>query len=387
MIDALTKIPSLNALNLALKEASHPKLIAIDLKEFQALNLKYSDEAGDFVLCQFAKALEIFAKNNEMLHFRIKEDEFALIKDMPFELSALEKLVFLVSDFVKNQKYTFKEHDINIDAHIGICLDQTNLLKKVQKALEVAQQEDQPFVTYSDFVNRLLEEGEEETSKLLEQSLDNGTLTPYYQRIIDLDGNNIYNEMLLRNSMKNCIQTPKLFLTIAHKKGFYNDIVEMVSKKVVKESGAKAINFSAHDFDDEKLFEFLLQTFKDTNTVFEIQNDAYLNNENVNKTLEILRKNGIKICLDNIKNIEEISQLNLTNINYLKANEDIIRHLNLSDEEKFTCKEIISTCKEANIKTIASHINSNSSFEEAKDIGFDYYQGYFFGKPTSNFLE
>jgi len=47
-----------------------------------------------------------------------------------------------------------------------------------------------------------------------------------------------------------------------------------------------------------------------------------------------------------------------------------------------TCKNIISTCKELNIKTIASHINSEGTFAEAKKLGFDYYQGFFLGEPT-----
>lgn len=387
MLDALTKIPTLQALSTCLKSAQHPKLILIDLKEFEKLNLTYGDEAGDFVLCSFAKELESFAKAHDMEVFRVKEDEFALIKDMPFDLTVLEKLIYSISDFIKAQSYTYKNKNINIDAHIGLCLDQNNLLEKAYKALKVAKKEDQPFVTYSDFVNKLLEEGREEISSLLQQSLENGTLVPYYQRVIDLDGNNIYNEILLRNEMKDSIQAPKLFLNIAHERGFYNDIVKLVSKNVIKENGAKAMNFSAIDFFDEDLFNFLNETFKDTNTVFEVQDDKHIHMENLDYKLEILQNNKIKICLDNVKDNSNIAHLNLKHIDYVKLSGDIIRLLSLSDEAHSTCKEIILTCKESNIKTIAPHINSNHSFEEAKNIGFDYYQGYFFGKPTSSFSE
>ena len=387
MIDTLTKIPSRDALNETLEKTAHPKLMLIDLKEFGELNLKYSDEAGDFVLYEFAKALEKFANENEMLAFRIRDDEFALIKDMPFDLSAMEKLIYAIEAFIKEQNYTYNNNQINIDAHIGICLDQTNLLKKANKALEVAKKENQPFVTYSDFVNRLVEESEEKISVLLQQSLDNGTLMPYYQRIIDLDGNHIYNEMLLRNNIKDSIQTPKLFLTIAHKRGFYNDIVEIISKKVVQENGKKAINLSLQDLQDEELFTFLIETFKNQNTIFELQNDANLYTENFDKKLKIIKDNNIEICLDNIEKVSQINHFETSHIDYVKVSGNIIRLLNLSDESKFTCKEIISTCKEVNIRTIASNINSNSSFEETKKLGFDYYQGYFFGKHTSNFSE
>lgn len=387
MIDALTQIPSVESLHETLEKTSHPKLMLIDLKEFQALNLKYSDEAGDFVLCEFAKALAQFAKENEMFHFRVEEDEFALIKDMPFDLVLIEKLVFSLSDFIKTQAYTFNQNTIAIDAHIGICLDQTSLLKKAKSALVVAQKEDMPFVTYSEFVNRLLEEGKEDICKLLQTSLENGTLTPFYQRIIDLDGNNIYNEMLLRNDMKNSIQAPKLFLNIAHERGFYNDIIELVSKKVVKESGPKAINFSARDFFDEKLFDFLIQTFKDTNTIFEVQNDEDLKADKLEDKFSIIKQNNIKICLDNIQNNTELASFKKEHIDFVKVSGSLIRLLSLSEDAKSTCRNILENIQQLEAKSIATHINSNASFEEVKNLNFDYFQGYFFGKPTSIFAE
>jgi len=34
----------------------------------------------------------------------------------------------------------------------------------------------------------------------------------------------------------------------------------------------------------------------------------------------------------------------------------------------------------------ASHINSNATFEEAKKLGFDYFQGFFLEEPSSDFV-
>ena len=216
MIDKLTKIPSLGALEEAIESFSHPKLMLIDLKNFKELNLKYSDEVGDFVLKEFAKNLQNYANENDMLAFRVIEDEFALLKDMEFDLNKIEKLLFGVVEFIKKQIYIFDNYTLHVEAHIGLCLDQARLLSKAKRALIVAQKEDQPFVTYSDFVNRLLEENKEEVYKLLQDSLDNGSIMPYYQKVIDKNDNIIYHEVLLRNKTKDSIQTPKLFLKIAH---------------------------------------------------------------------------------------------------------------------------------------------------------------------------
>ena len=384
MIDTLTNIPSQHALDKALKELTHPKLILIDLKEFQALNLKYSDEAGDFVLCEFAKELEKFAQANEMEAFRVIEDEFALIKNMPFDLATMEKLIYAIADFIKIQSYTFNENSINIDAHIGLCLDQNNLLEKAKKALKVAQNENQPFVTYSEFVNRLLEESSEKVCNLLQKSVVVGTVIPFFQKIVDKTQQVIYHETLIRITTNDSVESPKLFLNIAKKRGFYTQTIEKLIEKVMNIKEIKAINISCEDLYDEKLFMLYIKSFKNSNTIFEIQNDEFLKDKKAETKIKELKDNGIKICLDNIENADDIHRLKP---NLVKIKGATIRLLHIDPKAVSICEEIISTCKELDIKTIAAHINSKGTFEETKKLGFNYFQGYFLGKPTSTFAE
>ena len=379
MLDTLTHIPSFNSLLETLKESKHPKLFLIDLKDFTKLNLTYSDEAGDFVLKEFALSLTNFAKNNDMSAFRVEKDEFALIKDIPFDLKTIEKLLFLVIDFIKAQKYTFNKEEITIEAHMGICLDQNNLLKKAKKALKIAQKENQPFMTYSDFVNILLEEDEERICTLIHDSIEDGTITPYFQKVIDLNKNTLYQEALIRIVSKNGVIPPKIFLNIAKEKGFYKQIVKLIIKKMNSIKEAKAVNISCSELFDDELYQIYTEGFKNSNTVFELQNEECLHNSRLPEKIAELKKLNIKICLDNVDNTSYIKDLD---IEFVKIKGDLIRLLQIDANAVSTCKEIISTCKEQNIKTIATHINSNASFEEAKKLGFDYYQGFYFEKPT-----
>jgi len=382
MTDTLTNIPSIKSLEESLEKATHPKLILIDLKEFRELNLKYSDKAGDFVLCEFAEALETFSKKNGMFAYRVEEDEFALLKDMPFDLGILEKLIFSIDDFIKNQEYIFDGNNINIEAHMGICLDQNNLLEKAKKALKIAQQEDQPFVTYSQFVNTLLEESDEQICKLLEKAVSSGSITPFFQKVIDANKNKIYSETLIRIVHKDSIQSPKLFLDIAKKRGFYTKTIQALVEKMIDIKEPKAINISCEDLYDENLYKIYTKSFQNSNTIFELQNDEFLDDDRIFEKIKELKKKNIKICLDNIDSIENTKRLD---VDFIKVKGDLIRLLHIDQNAISTCKEIISTCKEKNIKTIATHINSDNSFEEAKKLGFDYFQGFFIQKPTSTF--
>lgn len=384
MIDTLTNIPSFNSFKETLKQTKHPKLFLIDLKNFKQLNLAYSDEAGDFVLKEFALSLVKFAKANEMSAFRVEEDEFALLKDIPFDLKSIEKLLFLINDFIKTLKYNFNGNKITIDAHIGICIDQNNLLEKAKKALKIAQKEDQPFMTYSDFVNILLEEDEENICTLLHNAIEDGTITPYYQKVIDLEGEVIYHEALIRIVNQNGTIPPKVFLNIAKEKGFYTQIVHLIIEKISCVKETKAINISCNELFDDELYSLYLTSFENDSTIFEVQNEKCLNDVKISKKIKELKSKNIQICLDNIDSTDFIKN---QDVDFVKVKGDLIRLLKVDDKAVSTCKEIISICQEKNIKTIAAHINSSSTFKEARKLGFDYYQGFFFEKPTSDFKE
>ena len=384
MKDSLTNIASLKALQESLSNLSHPKLILIDLKDFQALNLRFSDEAGDFVLCEFAKELQKFANANEMQAFRVEEDEFALLKDMPFDLSAIEKLIYSVSDFIKAQQYTYETNPISIDANLGLCLDQNNLLEKAKKALKVAQNEDQPFVTYSEFVNTLLDESDEKICDLLKQAVVIQTVIPFFQKVVDKNEKKIYTEIFMRIQTKDSIESPKLFLDIAKRRGLYRQIIEKLIDQIREVQEQKAVNVSCEDLYDEKLLNIYLESFQNSNTIFELQNDASLYDDRAKEKIEMLQNSGIKICLDNIENADDIKKWP---IDFVKVSGALTRHLHRDTNALSTCQEIISTCKELHIQTIASHINSEGIFEEVKKLGFDAFQGYFLEKPTSTFAE
>ena len=80
----------------------------------------------------------------------------------------------------------------------------------------------------------------------------------------------------------------------------------------------------------------------------------------------------------------DISQKEIKkDVDYVKISGNIVRLLHVDSTIEDTCSKIIATCRELNIKSIASHINSKESFEKTKQLNFDYFQGYFIEKPKS----
>ncbi len=90
MIDALTNVSSFHAYEQRILTCKSPKLFLVDIKAFKTINLQYGDEAGDAILRSFSKHLSHFAQSHEMELFRLKNDQFILLLDAPFELSSME---------------------------------------------------------------------------------------------------------------------------------------------------------------------------------------------------------------------------------------------------------------------------------------------------------
>ncbi|MFK5882573.1 MAG: EAL domain-containing protein [Sulfurospirillum sp.] len=381
MIDALTNIPSKLSLTESLKNAKFPILFLIDIKGFKSINITYGDETGDLLLRYFAKSLSNFAKEQGILAFRVKDDEFALLKDTSFDLDIVEKNISDLVNFISQQTYDLKKTTIKMETNIGISFDLNNSLKKATLALSLAQKENQPFISYSKFARKLLEEKNSDIGQKVETSIKNDFITPYFQRVINLRGDEIYNEVLIRLTLKNSIQPPKFFLEIAKKRGFYITIVKLLSKKILDTSGVNAVNFSFEDIEEKGLFEYLIQRYKDTNTIFELHSNEKTKTEHLEKKLEKLKSANIRVCLDNVKSPDILSVFQNKSIDFVKVDGDIIRLLSISKEARESCKNILKECDRLECKSIATRINSNASFEESKKMGFDYFQGFFFGKP------
>lgn len=383
MRDTLTDLPNIEQLHIDLDKAKHPKLFVLDIDNFREINIQYTDSVGNFILQEFAKALQEFAAMHKMSCYRIGADEFALLQNIPFDLDVMEKILSELCKFISNQHYSNDSFCLDINAHIGICLDHFHPLKKALAALELAKKQNQPFVTYSEFATNLLNETKENIYKTIQYALEEKKILPFFQPILDINHKVLYNEVLIRLEGKDGVQSPKFFLDISHERGVYETIVKSIAFAIKNIHHPKGINLSYHDFDDENLFLYLIETFKDSACVFELQNDTYLHHIANLEKINQIKANDIKICIDNVKSPKDLECFEPHQIDYVKVHGDIIRLLPLYDKEYATCKDILAYTKMLDAKSIATHINSQTCFQVAEELLFDYFQGFLFGKPTT----
>lgn len=91
---------------------------------------------------------------------------------------------------------------------------------------------------------------------------------------------------------------------------------------------------------------------------------------------------GCKIAIDDFgsgySNFEYILKLDA---DYIKIDGSLIKDIDHNKDSQDIVKTIVSFAKLKNISTIAEFVSSKEIYEKVVELGVDYSQGYYFGKP------
>ncbi len=128
--------------------------------------------------------------------------------------------------------------------------------------------------------------------------------------------------------------------------------------------------------DDKFLMHDLIFSIPKEYFSFSIICHNHANERNIER-LEQLKERGYSIGINDI-NIDHEA------IDLLTPLLDLVEYIKI--DTMFTdiklLKEFVSTCKAKNVKLFATKIETNAVFEQYKELGCDYFQGYYFAKPN-----
>jgi len=148
------------------------------------------------------------------------------------------------------------------------------------------------------------------------------------------------------------------------------------------------INISANSLTNNQFSEFVIQQYKKYNIApdavcLEMSESNAV--KNINQTADViaaLRKYNIKFSLDDFgTGISSFSYLKNLPVDYLKINGNIIKNISHDTADKAMVAAINQIGKVMNIQTIAKHVENAFTLNQLKEIGIDYAQGYYLGKP------
>ena len=210
-----------------------------------------------------------------------------------------------------------------------------------------------------------------------------------------MKNNNIKYEVLMRiknTDGENKLTAPGLFLDIAKRHSYYNEISQMLIFKAIdfmlENEGVFSLNFSYADMSNSDLMNRLEETILMHNIgerlIFEIVETEQLDNiDIVNAFINRFRVHGIKIAIDDFgSGYSNFAYVFTLNPDYIKIDGSLISQM-LEDKKMHVLVEtIIEFGHKLGVEVIAEHVSSQEIHDTLVKLNIDAMQGYFIGYPN-----
>ena len=368
------------------------------------LNAIYDFKNGDFIIRQLDSILKTNIK--ELIKEELKRNIYINIKNTHadvFEIYLLDDLSIEEIVIVKNIIYesivsnNFKLLDnygtINIDITIGCAKSEDQHIKiYAEKALYNAKLNFIHYMYYDSFLYKN-ESVNENLLDVLNYSIENNLVEPYFQAIMDNKTNKIvkYEALMRIFDKEGRMLMPNNFIYMAKKCRLYNKLMEILIDKIIvyilKYKIHISINLDYTDILNPQIKKALVSKIKSNNigeylTLEILESEKVSSFDTVNEFINDVKQFGVKIAIDDFgtgfSNYENILNLN---IDYIKIDGSLIRKIN-EDIYLNLIKSIVLFSKQQNIKVVAEFVSDLKILRYVKNIEIDYSQGYYIGKPT-----
>jgi len=377
----------------------------MDLDQFKVINDTCGHAAGDELLKQLAASLKSQVRDSDTLA-RLGGDEFGVLLD-GCSLDMARNISTKLLDEVRNIRFAWDNKTFEIGVSIGVVPINalSGNLSNVMSAADTAcyeakdQGRNRIHVFDENDIDILRRRGEMDWVYRINDALDNDKLLLYCQPIVDLSagsGKCYGHEILVRlKGEAGEIIPPNAFIPAAER---YN-LMPVVDKHIITKTLAMMqevdecnmnvfINISGQSVCDEEFVEYLLTMLDksgiDLNKLtFEITETATVANfSKATKFINALKEKGCLFALDDFgSGLSSFSYLKNIPVDFLKIDGSFIRDI-ANDETDHAFVEAINQIGGImGLKTIAEFVESEKILAMLKQIGVDYAQGFYLGRP------
>ena len=238
-----------------------------------------------------------------------------------------------------------------------------------------------------------------EVRRCLERALDRNELEVFLQPIVDsMTGKQIAAEALVRlRDEKGKIIRPDLFITLAERDGYIIRLGEQVLCKVcefIRDNNMNKIgiqwinvNLSPNQFmsrDIPKRFASILADYgvSPEKIHLELTEQSMIDFSLMQEQIQGLHESGFEFALDDYgsgySNLTRVRQYPFSNI---KIDMEVVR--NYFRDRDPLLPALLQAFKKMSFSITAEGIENAEMADALREIGCDYFQGYFFSKPVS----
>ena len=377
--------------------SSDATLILVNIDSFQNTNNFYGHDFGD----SFLKVIAYWLSHNlpavESTLYKFEADIYAIFITVPLSHYNLKKYLQKLSVKITKDPILCREVEVDTTLSIGAVQAKKNFLKHAFIACKEAKRKRLPYCIYD---NENIKEAEYlhnmTMNHTLKEALAKDFVLPFFQPILNLHTYQIdkYETLMRIQKEDGSHYLPHEFLNVAKHSKLYSKLSMSLIQKAFEtfqiSSNGFSINLSYLDMTNLVTTTFILEKLEEFNVgpwvIFEIlESEGIENYDAVLSFIEKVKSYGAKIAIDDFgagySNFERISELR---VDFIKIDGSLIRNIDKNEEMKIIAKTIVAFAKELGIKTIAEYVHSAEVLACVQEIGIDYAQGFYIGKPSAS---
>ncbi|WP_457561849.1 EAL domain-containing protein, partial [Caminibacter pacificus] len=290
------------------------------------------------------------------------------------------------------EPYFIFNNEILVRFRMGISFQKKEYLR-AEMALNKAKELKKDIVFGSDAIENKENYGEHiKWLKKLKNAIDNDRIVPFFQPIYDKNEKIVKYEALVRMIDEDGkVISPFFFLDVAKKSRLYLEITKiMLSKslRTIRDNKVSiSINITLEDMEDEEMREFIIKKideciYKDKVTFEIVENEDIRESEIIKEFLDSLRAKGVSLYIDDFgsgyANFDYLLKLHPEGV---KIDGSLIKNILNDKNSQVMVKTLINFAKESEIFIVAEFVENREIFEMLRDMGVDYFQGYYFSPP------
>lgn len=389
-IDNLTGLPNRYSLQEKLINGEITALAIVNVDDFKEVNDFFGIAMGDEMLVELGRCL------NEVSSpcYRLGGDEFALAFYGLLDQAEVEHRLITLIKLLDEKAYVIKGQRLNIRVTIGVAMGSEKALTRADIALHHAKQNKNQIAFYHE-----VDGGEEQyhsnlmMAAKIRKALFEHRIICHYQPIVNAKTGMIdkYETLVRMLDEENNIVPPMDFLPIAKKTKLYPqislEVIRQACTLFATRSEEFSVNLSDSDIRNPNTVSEIIKAIKDTGTgsriVFEIlESEGIESYDEVTEFISTVKSLGAKIAIDDFgtgySNFENILKLS---VDYIKIDGSLVRGISANPRHRIIVETIIDFSRKIAAKTIAEFVSDENTYDMIKELGVDYSQGYFTGKP------
>jgi diguanylate cyclase (GGDEF)-like protein/PAS domain S-box-containing protein len=389
-------------------DAAHA-LCYLDLDRFKVVNDTCGHTAGDNMLREVASIIKEAVRDSDTVG-RIGGDEFALL----LVGCPLEKARQIADDVVRSvadYRFVWKDKIFNIGVSIGLveigrgggAIE--DLMNSADSACYVAKKQGGVHVhVYSAREEaNARHSGEIHWLQKLQGALRDNKFELYYQPIVHARAGAVRGpalEVFVRMESENGQPGPPTaeFIRAAERYRLMPHVDRWVVQAVLSALGrggmklsegrSVAINIAGQTLGDSEFLEFVVDCFDHTGAspsdiCFEVTESSVVANlDHARRFIAVLHGMGCEFALDDFgSGLSSFSTLKTLPMDYLKIDGSFIRNLAVDTVNQAMVAAMVELSRSLNFRVVAEQVEDQPSFDAAKGMGIDFFQGFIIGRP------